>query len=239
METKSYYAIIPANVRYDKNITANAKLLYGEITSLCNERGFCWANNKYFSELYEVSEVSISKWINSLVNSGYLKTEIDSKENKRYIFLSDMLLTKVNDPLKKSLTPPLTKVNDPLKEKFMYNNKLNNKTNNSIDFENVRLYFNKVFGKQSRVVSEKAKSNFKQRLKEGYSKDDIKKVIINASLDNYHIENKFKYITLEFLSRTDKFERYASLETNQLKENVVQPELDLKTQKQTGTFNNY
>ena len=69
---KSYYAIIPASVRYDNELSANAKLLYGEITALCNEKGFCWANNDYFEELYGVGKRSIQRWIDSLVDRGYL-----------------------------------------------------------------------------------------------------------------------------------------------------------------------
>ena len=56
---KNFYAIIPAFVRYDKDLQPNAKLLYGEITALTNEKGFCWAENEYFANLYNVSTTSI------------------------------------------------------------------------------------------------------------------------------------------------------------------------------------
>lgn len=75
-EKKSYYAIIPANVRYDADLTPNAKLLYGEITALCNEKGYCWAKNEYFAELYSTSEKSITRWIKNLADKGYIETEI-------------------------------------------------------------------------------------------------------------------------------------------------------------------
>ncbi|NBK08169.1 helix-turn-helix domain-containing protein [Enterococcus asini] len=79
-ENRSYYAIIPANVRYDKRLPANAKLLYGEITALCNEKGFCWAGDKYFADLYGVSKVSIQKWLKALQENGYITKELIYKE---------------------------------------------------------------------------------------------------------------------------------------------------------------
>lgn len=68
METPNYYAIIPANVRYDKNLKDKAKLLYGEITSLSNKDGYCWATNRYFAELYDVSTTTLSTLIKNLVD---------------------------------------------------------------------------------------------------------------------------------------------------------------------------
>ena len=60
-ERPNYYSILPATVRYDKELTDKAKLLYSEITSLCNANGECWANNNYFAELYNTSTNNISK----------------------------------------------------------------------------------------------------------------------------------------------------------------------------------
>ena len=62
----NYYAVIPADVRYSKRLTPNAKLLYAEITALCNMNGKCTASTQYFANLYEVSKTSIQKWLKIL-----------------------------------------------------------------------------------------------------------------------------------------------------------------------------
>lgn len=82
---RSYYAVIPANVRYDDDIPANAKLLYGEITALCSDRGYCWAGNTYFAELYKVSKVTVSRWVKSLIDKGYITISFAYKEGKNEI----------------------------------------------------------------------------------------------------------------------------------------------------------
>jgi DNA-binding MarR family transcriptional regulator len=88
---KGYYAIIPANVRYDKELPSSAKLLYGELTALSNEKGFCWATNEYFAELYGVHNKSISRLISQLEKKGYVKSELifEGKQVKeRHIYIT-------------------------------------------------------------------------------------------------------------------------------------------------------
>ena len=93
MDIPNYYAIIPAKIRYDKELMANAKLLYGEITALCNDKGICWARNEYFADLYDVSNETISRWISQLNKKKYIKVKMfykkDSKEiDKRIISIN-------------------------------------------------------------------------------------------------------------------------------------------------------
>jgi hypothetical protein len=69
----SFYGFIPANVRYCKEIENEAKVLYAEITALCQENGYCCASNNYFSELYEVGTLAIQSWIVSLQKQGFIE----------------------------------------------------------------------------------------------------------------------------------------------------------------------
>ena len=147
-ESPNYYAIIPATVRYDKEITPNAKLLYGEITALCNKEGKCWASNGYFSNLYGVSKVSISKWVNQLVKNGYLTSQVEYQEGSKQIL--NRYLRIVNDPIKE-------KLKGGIKEKFKDNTTSINNTNNiySETFESLwKLYPQK---RDKHKVSKKSK----------------------------------------------------------------------------------
>ena len=78
-----------------------------------------------------------------------------------------------------------------------------------IDFDLLIKFYNETFGREIRVVNAKAKKQIAARIKEGYTKEDLMRALLNAKEDSYHIETKYKYITLEFVSRSDKFERFS------------------------------
>lgn len=88
-----------------------------------------------------------------------------------------------------------------------------------LDFDALMKYYNTVFSKSMRVVTDKTKANLNKRVKEGYTKLDIQKVIDNGSNDKYHEPTDFKHVTLEFLSRSDIFTRYVSEKDHQLPRN--------------------
>ena len=117
-EKPSYYAIIPAQVRYAKELTPNAKLLYAEITALAQKDGSCWASNKYFSELYNVSTVTISRWVSSLVDNSFIIRKITYKKgtkeiDKRYLQLcSEGINNNDKTPINKIVKDNNTSINN-------------------------------------------------------------------------------------------------------------------------------
>ena len=107
----NYYAILTSEVRYNENLTPNAKLLYAEITALINMNGECFASNKYFADLYGKSKTTISKWVSELVKEGYVEVKLTYKEgtkqiDKRYIQI------KKGASLKKQVNPLLENAKD-------------------------------------------------------------------------------------------------------------------------------
>jgi hypothetical protein len=149
MDNPSYYAIIPANVRYDKNLKANEKLLYGEITALCGKDGYCWATNEYFAGLYGVKKNQVSIWINNLIQQGYLNAKIIFKKNTKQIEkrilsinhniknFNDPIMEKSDTYYKKKGYPIMEKSDTPIMEKSEENNtSIEYYKNNNISVDN-------------------------------------------------------------------------------------------------------
>ena len=87
-KSAAYYAVVPAPVRYDPQLSPSAKLLYCEITSLCTSKGYCWATNEYFTRLFELSASTISRLISQLERRGHvrIKTVATKTGSERRIY---------------------------------------------------------------------------------------------------------------------------------------------------------
>lgn len=105
----SYYAVIPADVRYDDGIPPNAKLLYGEISALIGKDGFCYASNSYFMKLFGFSDPTISRLISQLEKAGYIRRQIEKDESgqvkRRKLYLS-VSVPDIQPPIKNDTTLP-------------------------------------------------------------------------------------------------------------------------------------
>lgn len=189
-EQPSYYSILTANVRYDKRLKANEKLLFSEITALSNKNGYCTAKNSYFARLYDVAVETVSRWVSHLVKYGYLKRE-EIRDNKTNEIIERKLYPITNPKIEDDSdrfcgTGGIDKkINTPIDEKIKENITSINNINSEVDKESKRdrfdydkfiSWFNEITG---RNFSSKAlfKKYINARLNEGFTKEDIAKVV--------------------------------------------------------------
>lgn len=135
-EKPNYFSIIPANIRYDKDLSPNAKLLYAEITSLCNSKGFCFATDDYFCKLYELSKSSVQRLLVALEQKKYIRRELAYKQGTkeildRHIYIQDTLCPKIGIGIPKNENTPIPK------NEIDNNININNKNNNNITSDTV------------------------------------------------------------------------------------------------------
>ena len=120
---KSYWAILPAPVRYDPNLSPAAKILYAEISSLTNEVGYCFASNGYFMNLYGMAERTLQRHLKALADGGYIQIQDgDGGSGRRKIFAG--ILPIPPNPVKNDGVTPSKMAPNPVK------NGANNKDNN-------------------------------------------------------------------------------------------------------------
>src|SRR5690554_1486681 len=197
MSKPSYYSILPAEVRYDEELSPSQKILYSEITALANKYGYCMASNKYFADLYGVSTVTISRWLNKLKEKGYVIVKISEESgNERKIYINNErgINKNVKTPINKNVKTPINKnVKTPINKNVKHNNTSINNTsinNNNIyspatqddasdkiPYKEIIDYLNMRTGSQYKHTTKKTRELIRARWNEGFNLDDFKAVI--------------------------------------------------------------
>jgi hypothetical protein len=168
------------------------------------------------------------------LNEGYLKTQKTQLENRTRTQISDEVwqrVTKkfisdeiglthpsVNKRLRKVLANRENgkKGGRPEKPKKPNSETQNNppseieKKENRIE-DKIGLYiskFNAIRKSKFKGVDKPFMQNFKKLLESDYTANDSLVALKNAMQDKFHIDNNFKYLTPEFITRLDKIELF-------------------------------
>lgn len=215
-EMPSYYSIIPATVRYDHNLKANEKLMYGEITALASKNGYCWAENRYFAELYDVHKITISKWLKNLEDNGYIKTELKyvygtKQVSKRLIYINDTPISQIAKGYKSNDYDP---VSQNAKEELSTTSNNNTRDIKTLSSDSTRApykeiieYLNEKTGRQYKHAAKLNQRVIKARFNEGYDINDFKSVIDKKTAEWNNDAKMKSFLRPETLFGT-KFDRY-------------------------------
>lgn len=215
------YTTINNTIFKDKTISCKTKGFFATIMSLPNDWDFSVNGIK---EILLEGKSSVYSFIDELEANGYLtKKQIRNSDGK----LSSVEYTFFETPINKEIEPhtdlpetaePLT-VNRPQLSTNIINN-LNKKNiglqEDPIDFDALLVFFNKTTGRKLRTINTKAKKGFNKIISEGYTKKDIRDAIVNCFNSEYHQQNR-QYLTPEFISRMEKFEKYFDSKPKKLK----------------------
>lgn len=195
MSGSAYYAIIPATVRYDADLPANAKLLYGELTALANAEGYCWATNAHFTALYNVSDRTVSRWIEELIKKGYISREVirNAKQEvtERRLYINDLPRNFAEvDPPDKNVTTSRQKPSNPPDKNAGENNTRENNTR-----ESARKRTKKAYGELCNVFLTDAEL---RKLVERFNATAVQRTIdrLSCYMESYGKKYKSHYATL-------------------------------------------
>lgn len=185
----SYYAIIPATVRYDERLKYAERLFYGEITSLIGKEGYCFASNSYFARLYGVIPGTISRWISHLIKLGYIKEELIRNEKnaiiERRIYITDISCRQVVQntykqnntyPYNQNCSYPISKkakdniIN--IKIDRLFNYIINNKGEIPKEFKNLEQF------EEFYAIIERFEFNYTKEILETFKEENIEKLKI-------------------------------------------------------------
>lgn len=76
---------MPSEILINNKLSDKEKIILSMIIYLSKDKGYCFATNNYFSDILNVTVVSISRIINSLKKKEYIKVNMNYKSNSKEI----------------------------------------------------------------------------------------------------------------------------------------------------------
>lgn len=89
--TPGFWSVIPATVMFDTDLRPNEKLLYGIISAMANQKGYCYTTNATLGKWLDANPDTVSRWVGHLARQGHIIVLIDSdggNADRRKIYLS-------------------------------------------------------------------------------------------------------------------------------------------------------
>lgn len=107
----SAFCIIPYSIMYDKDLSDGEVRIYIAISSLANQRGYCFASNNYLANALGKSSSTIKRALQKLEQKGFIKRDTnrlarlaDNKTNRKIYLSFDNIFDKPIDEVDQKCT---------------------------------------------------------------------------------------------------------------------------------------
>ena len=206
----NYYAVIPAIVRYDNDVMDKAKILYGELSALSNKKGYCFATNKYFADLYSISDRQVRTLLKSLADKGYIIVDNESQPRKIYTFESILEQKLLSTPPEENFHPPGRKLPPPPEENFRHNNTSNNNKKNNTPSPELVSEFKAWYSKYPNQRNEQQTMRNYISTRNKYSAEQLMSALDNylADIEKNNTDKRYIKYSTNFVGREQAFVDY-------------------------------
>lgn len=218
-ETPKYLAWLTPKIRFDKNISDKAKLIYAELCSLSTAYGYAFPSNEFLAELYGVNTRTITRILSELSDNNYIKITVakNKKGSLRKIYILENSSGKIEEKENKmeekatrqKCLPPLDK-NVHTHPTKMSSAIINNNTSNN----NTSINKERYIDSKNNIDSQETK---KEKISLSISKDDVINLSKENNLDT-DVSEKFYYY---YKSRNWKVNNNFEINKNNLKANLL------------------
>jgi len=200
------WCLIPASVFSDTKLSDSEKMLFGKLLGLTNKTGYCWASDRYLASLFDVSERSIQRRLNSLKKRGYIEIEQNGRRYIRVVLEGDRIVDEGTTDLA-GLTTSEDLKRDNSRNK-LYEDMLCKSVHQFWGETRADRMLERGLLKRRRIPplsTERRKAILNAR-KGGYTEEDMKEAILAVLSRDYHLDNGFTDLTL--ILRDTKIEQY-------------------------------